>query len=741
MRKNHVRSKNARSLLLLLFIVFAAATLVDAEDGLSLVEASQVPIDPATKAGSTLLQVSNRGTADVSVSLVVTELKSKITGQLLSATVTFSLQPDAPGKPVFPQILKPGNVLVLKVDVSNVTEAGESTATIFQGGKILGVLTAVNDRAPFGVRPSGPTPDKAELSLQRGAKASLTLKNDDAVSYPVSWRLLINGVNYEGKAPVILPPNGSMPVEIDPPGAWFEHWVDGIFKPDDQDGVLTLAFTPSAGDSRLWPSKSVPLRVHLNYWPAWVRQVFGNSILLLVLVAGGIASLLVNAYLPNRLRSVAAEEKLGSLARRISGISTKIDSRLRVLIRVERLRVKTLLKSRGHFSPDFADAVAQSNEAIAALTSRVDAAEQLDSERHRFDALRGELPPTLLCRLDDNLQRAADSLRKSRPSQAEIELANTEIAKASDLISKASGVLSGEVQDDDFGKRLATCLADLQYDLKPFAPTDVYKRFQSQLPGLFSRLDAADTTLSSPRQYTAIDTDLAKLSLILDFVRLHEARSQTLQKDLQEVEGRLMTLLIPMSWECLRQAQLLVRQVQCGIFEKDLRGQIPDGVSIEVDRQIVRVNEPIEFSVRFHRPGYDRTAAREEWSYAWNFGDGHEERGWSAWHYYPNAEPKKVHVQFLDGNGQPIKDSADAEIKIPRDVVVQAEAPDLFGHRTKVEAARLAIGLLVAVVALVAGAKEQLLKLDVLPGLLAVFIIGFAADTIKNLVTQAPPKQ
>jgi hypothetical protein len=43
---------------------------------------------------------------------------------------------------------------------------------------------------------------------------------------------------------------------------------------------------------------------------------------------------------------------------------------------------------------------------------------------------------------------------------------------------------------------------------------------------------------------------------------------------------------------------------------------------------------------------------------------------------------------------------------------------------------------LVALVALVAGARDQLLKLDILPGLVAVFLLGFGADSIKNLLTQ-----
>jgi hypothetical protein len=49
------------------------------------------------------------------------------------------------------------------------------------------------------------------------------------------------------------------------------------------------------------------------------------------------------------------------------------------------------------------------------------------------------------------------------------------------------------------------------------------------------------------------------------------------------------------------------------------------------------------------------------------------------------------------------------------------------------------MALVVALFGLLAGAKEQLLKLDVLPALLAVFMVGFGADQIKNLLTQKPP--
>jgi len=44
--------------------------------------------------------------------------------------------------------------------------------------------------------------------------------------------------------------------------------------------------------------------------------------------------------------------------------------------------------------------------------------------------------------------------------------------------------------------------------------------------------------------------------------------------------------------------------------------------------------------------------------------------------------------------------------------------------------------LFIALLGLIAGAKDQLLKLDVVPAMIAIFLIGFGADQIKNLLTQ-----
>jgi hypothetical protein len=57
-------------------------------------------------------------------------------------------------------------------------------------------------------------------------------------------------------------------------------------------------------------------------------------------------------------------------------------------------------------------------------------------------------------------------------------------------------------------------------------------------------------------------------------------------------------------------------------------------------------------------------------------------------------------------------------------------------ERFKVELLYLAIVLGGTLLGLMAGAKDKLMELDVAPGLIAVFLLGFGADTVKNLLTQ-----
>jgi len=51
---------------------------------------------------------------------------------------------------------------------------------------------------------------------------------------------------------------------------------------------------------------------------------------------------------------------------------------------------------------------------------------------------------------------------------------------------------------------------------------------------------------------------------------------------------------------------------------------------------------------------------------------------------------------------------------------------------------QLGLALGVVIIGLVVGAREQILKLDVFPALIAVFLLGFASDRVKNVFAQDP---
>jgi len=47
--------------------------------------------------------------------------------------------------------------------------------------------------------------------------------------------------------------------------------------------------------------------------------------------------------------------------------------------------------------------------------------------------------------------------------------------------------------------------------------------------------------------------------------------------------------------------------------------------------------------------------------------------------------------------------------------------------------------LVIVLLGMIAGAKDQILKLDLIPALIAIFLTGFGADQIKKLLTERQP--
>jgi hypothetical protein len=226
-------------------------------------------------------------------------------------------------------------------------------------------------------------------------------------------------------------------------------------------------------------------------------------------------------------------------------------------------------------------------------------------------------------------------------------------------------------------------------------------------------------------------------------------------------------MLGTLSWKSLRAATTLVQEMREDIYECDILAEIgkvrEDGekrVRVEFDTQKARPYLPVYFSISFDDPRFCGAAALSRLAFKWDFPGGLTEEGSRVCHYFLGDEPmanepeaketqhkKSPKKPFRMKNGRKVKitvavqshknlDAADA---IEGILEIQPPKPHQ-ATRAFAEAVRFLIAFGVALAGLEAGAMDQLSKLDFFPATLAVVVLGFGADSIKNLLTQAPKK-
>jgi len=737
--------------------------------GLKLLGHPTVVID-ASNGGTT--QLALLAGEDGTYSIRSENFKSSVTQQFLNASVNFS-DSSASTTTAFiaTKNLKKNDRWILKVDVGNFNEAGEAKANLVDGdGKLIGELTAVRLQFPFGVKLETSNPEKPELSLTRGQNPTITLQNDDTFSYPVLYHFSIDGLR-TSESTVQLSPKGAQSINFGPPPAWFNEPVTGIFKSAERSGRLTLSYDPANVSQKTFlPTKSIPVTFHLNYWPDWVPAVMGTVILLGVLTLGGLASLFVSCGIPNKQRQVQLREQILSLARRISAVSPSVDSRLRVLLRLELKNLEAMLQTRHPGDqtiirdpmlllpewalPDFADTLDAVAAGLAKLEIRVNLSEELDRLRHVLEGVSDQLPPTIIEQVNSDLQETADRARKP-------QLAPEEIALAKSLLAKAEALMTTWAQDTVFGadissrlKRVRGLLGVDTADPNRLDETEVCKRFKTTLPNTFQLLDnqnLLDPANIAPADYTYLDTATFKLDLAIEYSRFFQSVSADRQQALQQRENFLLDALTKDSWPSLKYAQTLVREAKSGIYPEELRTELlavqgANGqggrVSIELDRQSATQAEPVELGVQFHNRLFRCAPALDEWTPLWNFekeppdGTALRERWWTVWHYFDNSGDYNVKVHFEGVDGKPISDDQGSTLYVTKTIQVLPSRQSDKRERLRAEILKLGIALFVALIALLGGARDQLAKLDVIQGLLAVFVMGFGANVVKDLITQ-----
>lgn len=739
--------------------------------GVRIVNQPMLMVSRATGTGVTELRLRNDLDKPVQVALTAT------TPSPLPIRIGFETRDkaeDPPGDPVFEQTLDAGKTVTILLVVSQDWTQTDTEIQLFNhyGAESLGAIPLRHNPKPMALDDSS-----RNLSLIDGRTSWIVVRNPDPARYRVHWELVHGGTVCEDDAQ--FEPYSEHVLQCTPKMGW--NWwstraLASAIKPDGAlDGYhLVLMPRTGLGQLALEPLTSFEMKVRLDYFGAHKRAAIKYVFVLFLLTFGGLTSLLLSFYLPNKLSRSELREQLVSLAARTSDLSARISSRVAVIARLERSRLIDLLTTRSLFSPDFNDMAARCRDGIGRLKEKVDILEKMDTVLGLLDERQAEgAPPTKGEAILSRVHSAEVLLSKMETTDEDIARAKVEIdaaCAAGETICK---------RDDDFAKQLQ---ADAGVVLAEIARLQTIPAWSTIGPAAERAItdlqQLSQGAVPVPECYVALDFALQKCRLIVRYARLRDSMGpEAVTAQMQAHAEKLIERLHKQSWDALRCAKLALRELEEGIYPEDVIATVQCSVRDATGREVhVHVDPPwvyerasVEFGLRFNRADLDRCAAREEFKVEWDFDDEHEGDGWVACHYFiprwemlrrrRNRLLRRVRAlkRMLRGDTEQPSPRADEPFHVkavlygPTGAVVRCDEKepatlslDVRVHRSELwrsserwraEAIKLSTALGIAVFGLASGAQGQIDKLDMVPAMVAIFLVGFSADSMKRLLT------
>jgi hypothetical protein len=562
-------------------------------------------------------------------------------------------------------------------------------------------------------------------------------------------------------------------------GAWGLSRIGALLKDQTAEGrlLVQMASTSCPRDPGA-PLLSFKVNTHLAAFSKDMQSLGGFAIIFFVLLLGGVFSLCLNFILPMQSRRHNLKESLQQAGRKITDLSMELDSRVRVPVGVERQRLAQRIKSLSllntQYGPEFTDI----EQSLERLTKRLDLLEQMQLSLAGYSrAQQRDLPATSVRKIEAIRKQALDLLQKSDPGEADLQ-------KVVGLIQEIEHLMAVfEQADAAFARQLFDDLTRRKNQRVATSPAGPLV-FPWTNPGFVDLAKSLDQELSSappdleqmrPELYAPLDALRNRLTLLEKYQKILEGNPAPTAPFLNCSE-RLRAELRDNTWDSLGDADRLIREMQENFFPEDVIAHVAkDHVKIKVDRILVQQFEPATFSLEFANEDLKDAAACEEFTYRWNFNDDFTEDGWNVSHYFQKptkAQPlgwfrllkriarerwQRLLLRIQTGKWEPTPpethDPYNVRVTLVKNYDGAAVPNDVFlrdgplkveppfppaGHALLAELVRLVLALGLAVLGLVAGAKDQILKLDVVPALIAIFLLGVGADQIKNLLTQHP---
>ena len=284
-------------------------------------KAVSIIVDKDTNIGTGVFKITYEGDAScpITLQLSATDFKSATTGKMLGAVPATFTPVDSVSKAFFkdpPDAMKKGDTATVKIDVPKLWEAGESAGLLMQNGKEIASITASKLRVPFAVKNGTPTGEEDGL-FYPSKGGSLTVANDDAMTYPVSWKLWIDDrLAAEGND--TLQPSSSNHLQIKPDNDFYTWPSSGMLQDDLAKARLSLRFAPPGvlQDTTL-PIKDIGYKIRLRYFSKGYQQIWNLVWVFLFLTAGAAISIAANVGIPNQTQRNAVHKQLRELGDRI----------------------------------------------------------------------------------------------------------------------------------------------------------------------------------------------------------------------------------------------------------------------------------------------------------------------------------------------------------------------------------------------------------------------------------------
>ena len=655
----------------------------------------------------------------------------------------------------------------VRLQVTKFGQGGFATAEFTNAGNKLIEVKAVRYDLPFNLKLEGPTPEKLDTTFTRGVPGKIRLRNEDGIGYRFHWRLELGDDSREGYA--VADPRGRIEIEVRIDDGKFTFLESGFLRSGTIAGQLILDYDPDAsfrGFPR--PQKVYPVAARLNYFKDTAQRFWTSFFALAVLLLGILLSLLINFVLPMQSERVGVRQSLSDLNGKLAGLGETVDSRLLSLLRVEKKRLGQELRVLLPLFP-------QTQIELPKLRAKV----ELIGRRINLTVQAGALLDTL--RTDGELLSAheADEIRvlcqdvhstagKSQPTEEDLKAAQLALDKATKILEQADGNPTPERLErlrttqknvEDEMDKYKNGIASWQMPEWQQAPLfEGAKLTDELLQGCQKNFPppapAEPDRLNYNRQAKAVRT----AELMVEYARLVEtaADAQIRSARLKRLPD-LFAALKPGPGESIRRAAEIVKQIEQNISPAEIEQAIRDATQdldmwIEKDPVTPFPLQLITFRVRFKKPGLDAAVARKEIWCKWRIAGEEQETlaGWLAGFFFelrprwlrrqirslrrrlqkgnPSVPqyPFLVEATFPNLGGKTFK----AEVRVER-------ARSYVESRTVLALASLIVTVLIVGFGLLATAQEKLQSVDWISGFLAILVLGYTANAVKNMITKS----